>query len=233
VIAVPVVAMFLRGTPEEVGQSPDGIPASPSSRDTYRPGIAVFEVLKTRTFWQLSAIFFCVGACGNGIIAHLAPLLTDHGVGAQQAAFATSIFGIATIAGRVGNGYLIDRFFAPRVTAILFSGAAIGAVILWIGGTGYAAFAASALLGLAIGAEADVMPFLISRYFGMRSMAELYGCVFGAYTLGNATGRYLMAVGYDATGSYQIPLACGFAALVLAVAATLLLGKYPKFAATS
>ena len=47
------------------------------------------------------------------------------------------------------------------------------------------------------------------------------------------TGRYLMAVGYDATGSYQIPLACGFAALVLAVAATLLLGKYPKFAATS
>jgi hypothetical protein len=77
------------------------------------------------------------------------------------------------------------------------------------------------------------MPFLISRYFGMRSMAELYGCVFGAYTLGNATGRYLMAVGFDATGSYRIPMAGGFAALILALAATLLLGKYPKFTASA
>jgi len=234
-VAVPVVGIFLRGSPEEVGLLPDDASSVGQQLPPGMPrqGITVLEALKTRTFWQLCAIFFCVAACGNGAIAHLAPLLTDHGVTGREAALATSMFGIATIVGRVGNGYLIDCFFAPRVTSILFGGAAVGAALLWGGATGYGAFLASALLGLAIGAEADVMPFLISRYFGMRSMAELYGCVFGAYTLGNAAGRYLMAVGFDTTGSYQIPLACGFAALVLAVIATLLLGKYPKFAATA
>lgn len=132
------------------------------------------------------------------------------------------------MAGRVGNGYLVDRFFAPRVAAALFAGGAAGVAILWSGGTGYAAFLAAALLGFAMGAEADVMPFLVSRYFGMRSMAELYGCAFGSFTLGNATGRYLFAAGFDATGSYATPLTCAFAVLVLAVIATFALGKYDK-----
>lgn len=232
VVAVPVVALFLTASPEEMGLTPDGSP--PHQSLTAGPanlGRTVMQALRSLNFWQLCAIFFCVGAVGNGAIAHLAPLLTDRGVTAQQAAFATSLFGIATIAGRVINGYLVDRFFAPRVAAILFAGAAGGAVLLWIGAAGSAALVASALLGLAIGAEADVMPFLISRYFGMRSMAELYGCVFGAYTLGNATGRYLMAVGFDTTGSYQIPLACACVVLAVAVIATLLLPKYPRFSA--
>jgi cyanate permease len=72
------------------------------------------------------------------------------------------------------------------------------------------------------------MPLLISRYFGMRSMAELYGCAFGSYTLGNATGRYLMGSGFDATGSYRAPLAYVFGGVALAVIATLRLGRFPK-----
>ena len=79
---------------------------------------------------------------------------------------------------------------------------------------------------MAVGAESDVIPFLISRYFGMRAMATLFGCAFGSYVLGNATGRYLFAAGFDATGSYRTPLACAFGVLVLAVIGTLALGKY-------
>jgi cyanate permease len=107
----------------------------------------------------------------------------------------------------------------------------MGVAMLWSGVTGNAAFFAAALLGLAIGAESDVMPFLVSRYFGMRSMAALFGCVFGSYTLGNATGRYLFAAGFDATGTYRTPLTCALVALVLAIIATLGLGKYRRFPA--
>ena len=66
------------------------------------------------------------------------------------------------MAGRVGNGYLVDRLFAPRVAAALLAAGAAGAAILWSGGTGYAPFFAATLLGLAMGAEADVMPFQVS-----------------------------------------------------------------------
>jgi sugar phosphate permease len=232
IVAVPVVAIFLRANPQEVGLSPDGITAPPKSASRVEPpaGMKLSEALRTRTFWQLCGIFFCVGACANGAIAHLAPLLTDHGVSGRSAAVATSLFGIASIAGRVGNGFLVDRFFAPRVAAVLFAGAACGVAILWSGSGGAAgAFVAPILLGLAIGAESDVMPFLVSRYFGMRSMAELFGCVFGAYTLGNATGRYLFGAGFDATGSYRAPLAYAFVVLAIAITATLALGKYRRF----
>lgn len=228
VIGLPVVWLFLKGSPEEVGLLPDGVnaPEIPVLHPSPAAGMRVGEAMRTLTFWQLCGIFFCVAACGNGTIAHIAPLLTDRGISGRSAALAASLFGAASILGRVINGYLVDRFFAPRVAAVLFGGAAAGVALLWSGLSGASVFLAAALVGLAIGAESDVMPFLVSRYFGMRSMAELYGCIFGSYTLGNATGRYLFGTGFDTTGSYRTPLACAFALLVLAVIATLSLRKY-------
>jgi hypothetical protein len=105
--------------------------------------------------------------------------------------------------------------------------------MLWAGSTGIAADFAMLLVGLAIGAEADVMPYLVSRYFGMRSMGELYGCTFGAYTLGNAAGRTLIAAGFDRTGSYRLPLAATTVALLLATLATFLLREYRDFSPAS
>jgi sugar phosphate permease len=227
-IALPAVGLWLRGTPQEVGLLPDGIsaPDRPAPRTEAVAGMTAREAISTRTFWQLCIIFFCVGACVNGSISHLVPLLTDHGVPGSTAALATSLFGLTSIVGRVVNGYLVDRIFAPRVAAVLFAGAAIGVALLLAHTTSGTASVAAALLGLAVGAESDVIPFLISRYFGMRAMATLLGCAFGAYVLGNATGRYLFAAGYDAAGSYTLPLACAFGVLVLASVATLALGRY-------
>jgi hypothetical protein len=108
----------------------------------------------------------------------------------------------------------------------MFGAATVGVAMLWLGCTGTAAYLAMFLVGLAIGAESDVMPFLISRYFGMRSMGELFGCAFGSYTLGNATGRYLIARGFDATGSYRLPMKVATFALLLATLATFLLRRY-------
>jgi MFS family permease len=230
-IALPVVAIFLRASPEEVGLLPHGAaaPIIAEPRNIPVPGMTLSEAIRTRTFWLLCSIFFVIAGCGTGALAHLAPLLTDHGISGRAAAFAVSIFGFASILGRVGSGYLVDRFFAPRVAAIMFAGAAIGIAMLSSGVTGSAAYLASFLIGLAIGAENDVMPFLISRYFGMRSMAELYGCAFAFYTLGNATGRYLIATGFDHTGSYRMPLAIASLAVVLATVATFALGRYRQF----
>ncbi len=57
-------------------------------------------------------------------------------------------------------------------------------------------------------------------------MAELFGCMFGVFTLGNATARYLFAAGFDASGSYKMSLTCAFVAVALAILASLRLGKY-------
>ena len=229
VVAAPVVALFLRNTPEEMGLLPDGGGVS-ASTTVARPhsGLAVADALRTRTFWQLALLFFGVSACVNGTVAHLAPMLMDRGMSGTAAAFAASLFGAATIAGRVGNGYLVDRFFAPYVAAVLFGSAAIGLWMLASGARGGTGLVAAALLGLAIGAESDVMPFLVSRYFGMRAMGTLFGGVFAAYTLGAAAGPYAIGLGFDATGSYATPLTVAFVVLIGAVLTTFALPRYQR-----
>jgi predicted MFS family arabinose efflux permease len=234
VVAVPAVWLFLRARPQEMGLLPDNDDPAASNpvNCADQDGITVWQAFRTLNFWLLVGVFFVVAACVTGVNSHVAPLLTDSGVSGSSAAFAASLFGVALVIGRIGNGYLVDRFFGPRVMAAVFAGAAIAVAILGSGLAVRWASAATLLLGLAAGAEGDLMPFLVSRYFGMRSMAEIYGCIFGAFTLGNATGRYLMAAGFDAWGSYKAPLGIAFVALVMAVLACFALGRYRADAAT-
>jgi predicted MFS family arabinose efflux permease len=228
VIGAPIVAAFLRNAPEDVDLSVDGIRENwePTTAPVPPAGFGVVEALRTGLFWQLCAIFLLVSACVNGTVAHLAPMLSDRGISGRDAALATSFFGAATIVGRLGNGYLVDRLPAHRVAAMMFFGATLGLpMLLVVGGRGWF-FTAAALIGLAIGAESDVMPFLVSRYFGMRSMRTLFGCIFASYTIGAAAGAYFLGAGLDATSSYRTPLEFATAAMLFAALATLGLKTY-------
>jgi MFS family permease len=71
---------------------------------------------------------------------------------------------------------------------------------------------ASMLIGLGMGGEADVTPYILSRYFGLRSFAVLYGLTWTAYAVAGALGPVIMGQVFDATGSYEtllIVLAAG------------------------
>ena len=61
-------------------------------------------------------------------------------------------------------------------------------------------------MGLGQGAEFDILPYAISRYFGLRAFGEIYGYTFAAVTLGAAIGPLVMGVSFDATGSYSLAL---------------------------
>jgi cyanate permease len=50
------------------------------------------------------------------------------------------------------------------------------------------------------------MAYLTSRYFGLRSFGAIYGVVFAGFGLAAGLGAYLMGAGFDATGSYALPL---------------------------
>jgi MFS family permease len=49
-------------------------------------------------------------------------------------------------------------------------------------------FAGAFLVGLALGAEVDLLTYLVSRYFGLRSFGKLYSFAFGAFVLAGALG---------------------------------------------
>jgi MFS family permease len=90
---------------------------------------------------------------------------------------------------------------------------------------------AVALLGVGAGAEADLLGFLVSRYYGMRAFGQIYGWVFAAFLVGSAIGPYLLGAAFDILGSYGLALYLCAAALIVVIALLLLLPRFPSFAA--
>jgi nitrate/nitrite transporter NarK len=88
------------------------------------------------------------------------------------------------------------------------------------------AFVAAVLVGLGQGAEFDILPYAISRYFGLHAFGEIYGYSFAAMTLGGALGPLLMGVSFDATGSYSLALVSFAVASFTAAGLMLGLGPY-------
>lgn len=224
-VTVPVVGLFLRETPQSMGLSPDGdLVAGDVSVAVAgdRGGVTAREAWRSWTFWLMCASLFLVSVALNGCLIHLVPLLTDRGISPQNAAFSASLLGGATLLGRLGTGVLLDRFFATSVALCFFSVAALGILMLWAGLAGPLSFLIAVLLGVGIGAEGDIMPYLVSRYFGLRAFGEIYAYVLAIYTLGAVVGPLLMGIGFDSTGSYDsvlVPL------LVVTLAGAVLLTR--------
>ena len=231
VITIPIVGLFFKETPEMVGLRPDGDVINPNQPNgsEQKIGLSAQEARQTHTFWILVGAFFLMSASVHGCLIHLVPLLTDRGISPQLAAGATSLFGAALLFGRVGAGYLLDHFFASSVALCFFCATALGLLLLWSGVTGTAAFIAAFLVGLGMGAEGDIIAYLIGRYFGLRAFGEIYGYAFGAFTLGGVSGPLLMGRGFDATGSYSLGL--GVFVVVTLIAAGLMtrLGPYREW----
>jgi MFS family permease len=153
-------------------------------------------------------------------------MLTDRGFSAQSAALVASLPAGAGLIGKVGVGYLLDRCFAPYVAVCFYCGFALGLLLLWSGMTGGAVLMAVVLVGLGLGAELDVMPYVVSRYFGLRAFGEIYSYTFALFTLGGVVGPPLMGAGFDATGSYRLVLGTFVIAALTAAGLMTRLGPY-------
>jgi len=220
VVAFPAVALWIREPRPGEGE------CRTSRADAATlPGLTAREAVRTLRFWLMATAFFLVAISVNGTVAHVAPLLTDHGISTAQAAATMSVFGLATMSGRLIAGWLVDRIFAPYVAAVFF--------LAPIAGFAFLATAAGALpalgvilLGLGLGTEIDLIAFLVSRYLGQRAFGTLYGYCFMTFGLGSSCGRFILGYVYDLAGSYNPALVAAAVALVIAVVAVNLLGPY-------
>jgi MFS family permease len=228
-IPLPIVGAFLKDSPTQVGLLPDGA-LHADGRGSQAPGgadaITWHDARQSGTFWLLIAAFVLLAASVHACVIHLPQLFADRGANAETAAMASSVAGFALLTGRIGCGYFLDRYFGGRVALVICLGAASGIALLGIGGTGGFALAGAFLAGLGLGAEVDIIAFLMSRYFGLQSLGATTGFAFAAFVIAGGLGPLLMGVAFDRTGSYRLPLAAfGVAAIAAAVLVTRL-GPY-------
>jgi MFS family permease len=210
VIACPILATFVRERPD-----------FRVTEGTTAAGASLGEGLRSRIFWTLVVVFFAAAVTLSGVVVHLAALLTDRGLTAGRAALVISTMGGASLVGRLTTGWLVDRFFAARVSFVLLSLVSLGTFLLATADSFASGALAAALIGFGIGGEFDVTPYQLSRYFGLRAFGTLYGIAFAASAAAGAVGPILLGRAFDVTGSYE-ELLPKLAAFVFGVSALML-----------
>jgi predicted MFS family arabinose efflux permease len=170
--------------------------------------------------------FLCGITPVNGIITQGVALLTDRGMPVHAAAGVLGMSGIVVVASRLIAGYFIDRVHGPIVGATFFGISLIGLVILAAGAVGPAAVIGTVLCGVAIGAEVDLMGFLVSRYFGLRAFGTIFGYIFMVLPVGVGAGSALMGITYDHAHSYEPMLIAFIVMMAIACLLLLRLGAY-------
>jgi predicted MFS family arabinose efflux permease len=192
-LGFPLTAVLVRNRPEA------SIVRTEHRADA---GMTVAAALRTAAFWILAFITILSAFSENGLVTNLSSILTQHGVLAASAALALSVRGGAGIIGRLGVGFAIDRVSPERIQSLVLALAAAGPLILAFAGSTWAALLGAAVLGVGLGSEADVGPYLLARYFGRRHFSVLYGLTWTAYAIGGGTGPLWVGHLYDRAGAY-------------------------------
>ncbi len=193
ILGLPLTAFLVRNRPKA---------AIVRHEHTADSGMTVAQALRTAAFWILAFITILSAFSENGLVTNLASILTQHGVLVATAALALSVRGGAGIIGRLGIGFAIDRVSPERIQSFVLALAAAGTLILAFAGSAWAAIIGAAVLGVGLGSEADVGPYLLARYFGRRHFSVLYGLTWTAYAIGGATGPLWIGHLYDHAGAY-------------------------------
>jgi len=228
-ILVPLSLLF-RHKPEQYGYLPDGdlnrkLPTSEGQSATQgnESNIRVKQVLRSSAFWHIAMGFMCHILVMNAVITHVMPYLSSIGFTRSFSSLMASAIPATSIVGRLGFGWLGDKFDKRRIAALGFVLASLGLLSF-----GYVATAGAWLLvpslviiGLGYGGPVPMMPALVREYFGRVRLATTLGLVMGVAALGSMVGPPLAGLAFDRLGSYQVAW-FGLAGLVVAGMVSLL-----------
>lgn len=198
------------------------------ARPPVHSGLTWQQGLRSFPFWIIVTVLFVSSVAMNGTITQLAALLTDRGVTPGGAALCASMLGGSSLLGRVVVGGVLDRFSGSRVAFVVFLITAAGIFLLARANTLLAGCVAAGLIGVGAGGEADITPYLLTRYFGLRAFSTLYGLTWTFYAVAGAIGPVILGRAFDSTGSYTSLLTLLSFATALAGALMLLLPRYSR-----
>lgn len=226
VVVFPLVLLFFRAARDTVGSDHLQQPAS------IMTGFDVREGVSSQSFRKLAAAVLLFAVSSIALTVNAVPVLGSQGFDTATAAWLAGLIGIGSIAGRLGGGFLLDRFDAKKVAAAAAISPVVAATLLtqFPGSIGPVAIAAL-FLGLSAGTEVDACGYLAARHFGMRKFGTLFGLINGVVLFGSGVAPVAANYVYDVTGTYHILL---IAVMPVSLAAAMLfasLGRYPEWSA--
>jgi predicted MFS family arabinose efflux permease len=187
------------------------------------------EVFREPAFWILFASMYLCNLPLTLILVQLKMLVLDNGITGEGASIMFTALALGMLLGRFITGIALDRF-APNVVSFFTLG--LPGVGLYVLATSYDAHAvvtaAIFSLGFAVGAEGDILAFLVARHFRPAIYSSVLGLLTGVCSLAAASGAMLLSLTMARTGSFNTFLVITGTSVLVGSLLLLMLRRAPK-----
>lgn len=192
------------------------------------PGIPLRKAVRTRVWISITVSLAFAAAGPMTVRQNAVDFFDERGFTEATVSLSLSALFAASVAGLLIGGMILDRTDRPRVVVPMLAAVPVGLLIAFANhGSTPLLLVAMILLGFATGAESSLGPFLIARYFGLASFAQLQGLTLAISTLSLGMSPFLVSAMQTATGSYTVPVLALTALTVVAVVLAAVLPKFP------
>jgi OFA family oxalate/formate antiporter-like MFS transporter len=210
-ILVPLAFLF-RHKPEQFGYQPDSMAAEVDDiahqrvEEVKERQVSAREALGTRAFWQITIGFMCHLAVMNAIITHIMPFLGSIGFARSTASFMAVAIPVISVSGRLGFGWLGDKYEKKLVTTTGLIFVLIAMVmmsvtsqyLIWL------IYPTLVLAGIGYGGPVPMLPALMREHFGRFRLGTLLGISLGLSNMGAILTPPLTGLIYDRLHSYEL-----------------------------
>jgi len=240
VIGLPL-CMVLRNRPEPYGLLPDGEkPEFESPNSDLEPHIPVptksvvrsgsdggeytiKEAVHTRCFWNYSLAMVLPYMATAALFVHEIPFLLKTGIPVETAALVVTGTVLLSGVGRVGFGWMSDRFTKRRLMAIAMASQCVGMLIFANIHALWHVVPFMALFGIGYGGMNPLRAAIQGEYFGTIAFGTIQGILLGTWAVGTMLGPVLAGWFFDVTGDYRkVFLIFGLAVMAIAIPLILL-----------
>ncbi len=231
-ILLPLVAIFSRHKPQDIGLAPDGIDPSKlerekstSHQETKSKKVNkkwanvnwdIRKAMRTYQFWLMFLINFCVfGFVQNLVAVHQIALMIDVGFSSSFAASIVALLGVMMAGGSLSS-FISDTIGREKAFTLACFACTIGLFILLLlqeNARWWMPYLYAIFLGLGLGMFGPVLGATVADIFIGRNFGSINGFMPLGFGMGGILGPWFGGMVFDATKSYSI-------ALIIAILAT-------------
>lgn len=204
------------GSNAELGGSAD------TTTRTVRTQVAeTAEIVRTRTFGLVFVGLLLAFVPSYAVMVFFVEFAESVGISRRIGVLAVSAVGALNIVAKFVAGGIADVVGAGRTMAACVGLMCTATVLLVAVPTPVTILVLAGLFGLGYGGIAALMSPLLADLFGTADLSTLFGVTAIGFAIGGTVVPYLVGVGFDRFGTYEIPFLAAAVAGAVAIVALL------------